>query len=113
MGPSGLIASVNIPPLTEGCNICFMQERREYSRVKFRREVHLTFPDGESWQSTSEDFSMYGMALLTESPLDKDQTLILDFKILSKDDWREINLRGRVIYSSVEGDHYKTGVCFY
>lgn len=90
-----------------------MHERREYTRVKFRREVYLTFPDGESWHSTSEDFSMYGMGLMTESALDKDQTLILDFKILSKDDWRDINLRGRVVYSSVEGDHYKTGISFY
>ena len=90
-----------------------MQERREYTRVKFRREVYLTFPDGESTHSVSEDFSMYGMGLFTESPLDKDQTLNLDFKILSKDDWRDINLRGKVVYSSVEGDHYKIGISFF
>ena len=89
------------------------QERREYTRVKFRREVYLTFPDGESWLSTSEDFSMYGMGILTDTPLEKDQTLMLDFKILSRDDWRDINLRGRVVYSSVEGDQYKIGISFY
>ena len=56
---------------------------------------------------------MYGMKLMTESALDKDQTLTLDFKILSKDDWREINLRGKVIYSTAEGDGYKNGISFY
>lgn len=90
-----------------------MQERREYTRVKFRREVYLNFPDGRSWQSFSEDFSMYGMGLLTDSPLEKDQTLFLEFKILSKEDWREVNLRGKVVYSDAFGDQYKTGISFY
>lgn len=90
-----------------------MQERREFTRVIFRREVYLTLPNGESWLSASEDFSMYGMQVTTESPLDKDQTLTLDFKILSQDDWREINLRGKVVYSSAEGDRYKSGISFY
>jgi len=91
----------------------FKQERREYTRVIFRREVYLTLANGESCHSVSEDFSMYGMKLMTESALNKDQTLMLDFKILSKDDWREINLRGKVVYSTVEGDRYKTGISFY
>jgi c-di-GMP-binding flagellar brake protein YcgR len=99
--------------LTKGYNILLKEERREYTRVKFRREVYLTFPDGESRVSTSEDFSMYGMGILTDSQLDKDQSLLLDFKILSKDDWRDVNLRGRVVYSSAEGDHFKTGISFY
>ena len=91
----------------------FTQERREYTRVIFRRDVYLTLPNGESRHSVSEDFSMYGMALVTESPLDKDQTLYLEFKILSKDDWRDINLRGKVVYSSGDGEQYKSGICFY
>ena len=90
-----------------------MQERRGFTRVIFRREVYLTLSNGESWLSASEDFSMYGMQVMTESPLDKDQMLTLDFKILSQDDWREINLRGKVVYSSAEGDRYKTGISFY
>ncbi|MGD8925641.1 MAG: PilZ domain-containing protein [Thioalkalispiraceae bacterium] len=90
-----------------------MQERREYTRVKFRREVYLTFEDGKSLHSISEDFSMYGMGVLTDSPLHKDQILHLDFKILSRDDWRDINLRGRVVYSSSNGEQYKIGIIFF
>jgi hypothetical protein len=90
-----------------------MQERREYIRVKFRRDVDLTFPDGESTHSVSEDFSMYGMGLITDTQLDKDQIVTLDFKILSKDDWREISLRGKVVYSSAHGPQYKNGICFF
>ena len=90
-----------------------MQERREYTRVKFRREVYLTFEDGESLHSISEDFSMYGMGVMTDSPLDKDQILYLDFRILSRDDWRDVNLRGKVVYSSPNGEQYKTGIIFF
>ena len=90
-----------------------MQERREYTRVKFRREVQLNFPDGRTGLSLSEDFSMCGMGLLTDSQLEKDQILFLEFRILSKEDWREINLRGKVVYSNAAGGKYKTGITFY
>jgi len=90
-----------------------MQERREYTRVKFRREVYLTFQDGKSLHSISEDFSMYGMGIITDSPVDMDQILFLDFKILSRDDWRDINLRGKVVYSSSYGEQYKIGISFF
>lgn len=56
---------------------------------------------------------MYGMALYTDEPLDKDLTLHLDFKILSKDDWRDISLRGKVVYVGNTDEGYKCGISFF
>jgi len=89
-----------------------MQERREHHRVIFRREVYLTLPDGEAKHSVSEDFSMFGIAVLTDQPLELKQMLIVDFKILSQEEWREVNLRGKVVYSSPESGQFKSGISF-
>jgi len=90
-----------------------MHERREYNRVIFKREVYLTLPNGKSRSSMSEDFSMYGMGLLTDEQLDQGQSLYLDFKILSHDSEREVNLRGKVVYSDPSKGLFKTGIIFY
>ena len=90
-----------------------MQERREHHRVIFRREVYLTLPNGEAKHSMSEDFSMFGIAVLTDSPLELEQSLIVDFKIMSRDQEREVNLRGKVVYSSPESGQFKSGISFY
>ena len=90
-----------------------MQERREHHRVIFRREVYLTLPDGEAKYSMSEDFSMFGIAVLTDTPLELKQSLIVDFKIISQDQEREVNLRGKVVYSSPESGKFKSGISFF
>lgn len=89
-----------------------MQERREYSRVIFRREVFITLSDGETLSSMAQDFSMHGMALLTNEPIQLGTTLFVEFNILSQDDWREINLRGKVVYCKQEHAQYKHGISF-
>ncbi len=90
-----------------------MQERREHHRVIFRREVYLTLPDGEAKHSMSEDFSMFGIAVLTDTPLKIKQTLMVDFKIMSRESSREVNLRGEVVYTSPESGQFKSGISFY
>ena len=90
-----------------------MPERREHHRVIFRRDVYLSLPDGQATSCVSEDFSMYGMAVLTDAPLGVAQILYVDFKILSQSDWREVNLRGKVVYSSVEANQFKSGISFF
>jgi hypothetical protein len=89
-----------------------MHERREYSRVLFRREVFVTLPDGMTLTSMAEDFSMYGMGILTEHPLDLGSELTVEFNILSQDDWREITLRGKVVYSTAKSSQFKNGISF-
>jgi len=89
-----------------------MQERREYSRVIFRREVFVTLPDGMTLTSVAEDFSMNGMGILTDKPLDLGSVLTVEFNILSQDDWREITLRGKVVYSAAKADQFKHGISF-
>lgn len=89
-----------------------MQERREYSRVIFRREVFLTLPDGESIASMALDFSMYGIGLITDEPLPSGTTLSVEFNILSQDSWREINLRGKVVYCKPDHEQFKNGISF-
>lgn len=89
-----------------------MQERREYSRVIFRREVFITLSDGMTLASMAEDFSMYGMGILTDKPLDLGATLTVEFNILSQEDWREITLRGKVVYSKLKSEQYKNGISF-
>lgn len=89
-----------------------MQDRREYSRVIFRREVYVTLPDGGTMSSMAEDFSMYGIRILTDAPLDLGSTLSVEFNILSQDDWREINLRGMVVYSKPDRDQFINGISF-
>jgi len=90
-----------------------MNDRREHHRVIFRREVYLTLPDGETKHSMSEDFSMLGIAVFTDTPLELSQTLIVDFKVLSQEESREVNLRGKVVYTSSESGLYKSGISFY
>ena len=89
-----------------------MQERREYSRVIFRREVFVTLPDGMTLTSVAEDFSMNGMGILTDKPLDLGSSLTVEFNILSQDDWREITLRGKVVYSTAKANQFKHGISF-
>jgi len=89
-----------------------MQERREYSRVIFRREVFVTLSDGATLPSMAEDFSMYGMGILTEQPLELGSMLIVEFNILSHDDWREVTLRGKVVYTKSKSEQYKSGISF-
>jgi len=90
-----------------------MQERREHHRVIFRREVYLTLPDGESKHSMSEDFSMYGIAVFTDTPLTLEQTLMVDLKIMSQNKSREVNLRGKVVYTSPQSGQFKSGIHFF
>ena len=89
-----------------------MQERREYSRVMFRREVFITLPDGEIISSMAQDFSMYGIAVITDEPLEYGSNLSVEFNILGQDDWREINLRGKVVYCTPQQDQFKNGISF-
>jgi hypothetical protein len=89
-----------------------MHDRRQYSRVIFRREVFISLPGGKTMTSMAEDFSMYGMGILTEAPLDLGSTLTVEFNILSQDDWREISLRGKVVYCSPKSEQYKNGISF-
>ena len=89
-----------------------MHDRREHSRVNFRREVFVTLPDGESIASMALDFSMYGIGLITDEPLALGTTLFVEFNILSQDSWREINLRGKVVYSKPDHDQFKNGISF-
>lgn len=89
-----------------------MQERREYSRVRFVRDVVILLENGATMLSTAEDFSLHGMALITQQPLAPGCLLSVEFNILGQDDWREINLRGRVVYS-IHGHHgYKSGITY-
>lgn len=90
-----------------------MEERREYTRVLFRKEVYLTLPNGHSRSSMSEDFSMYGMGLRTDEQYQAGQSLHLDFRILAQNSEREVNLRGRVVYSDPHAGLFKTGISFY
>ena len=89
-----------------------MQERREYSRVIFRREVFVTLPDGMTLSSMAEDFSMHGMGILTDKPLNLGTNLTVEFNILSQDDWREITLRGKVVYCKQKSEQFKNGISF-
>ncbi len=89
-----------------------MQERREFNRVIFKREVAVLLDDGETLFSLAQDFSMHGMSLLTEIPLDPGCELSVEFNILGQEDWREINLRGRVVYSKPEQKQFKSGITF-
>jgi len=90
-----------------------MQERREQHRVLFRREVYLTLPDGESRYSMSEDFSMLGIAVLTDTPLTLEQMLMVDFKIMNQNESREVNLRGRVVHTCEASGQFKSGISFF
>ena len=89
-----------------------MLERREYSRVMFRREVFITLPNGESIATMAMDFSMYGIGLIVDEPLPSGTSLSVEFNILSQDSWREINLRGKVVYSKPMHDQFKCGISF-
>lgn len=89
-----------------------MQERREYSRVIFKREVFVTLSDGDTLFTMAQDFSMYGIRILTDTPLELGSILSVEFNILSQDDSREINLRGTVVYSKPEQDQFINGISF-
>ncbi len=90
-----------------------MQERREYTRVVFNRHVVIAFSDGETMASVARDFSINGIAVMTDVPLSLGETLYVEFSILSQDDWRDVNLRGKVVYSEPTQEHYKNGINFY
>ena len=77
-----------------------MSERRQYVRITFFREVTVARASGATMLSNSYDFSMYGMGLHTDVALENDEIILLDFKIHGADAQRQINLRGRVVYSS-------------
>jgi len=90
-----------------------MHERREHSRITFNREVYLTFDNDRFLACMAHDFSLRGIGLLTDESITIDSVIAVELQTRCHEGNREINLRGRVVYSRPDGLQYKTGVSFY
>jgi hypothetical protein len=89
-----------------------MDERRHNARIAYTRPVELMLGDGEHLNTQSRDFSMQGIAVVTDQPLQVGESLHikLDLKLSQRE--RIIKLMGQVVYTRHHGNNFVSGVKF-
>jgi c-di-GMP-binding flagellar brake protein YcgR len=88
-------------------------EKRQHRRIPFRRSVYLTGRRGEEQELQSSDFSLTGMAMLSERPVQVGEKVWLRFEVNTLGNSRELNVQAEIRNVDLaEKDHYRVGVNF-
>jgi c-di-GMP-binding flagellar brake protein YcgR len=87
-------------------------EKRQHRRIPFRRNVYLTGRQGEERLLESADFSLAGMAILSEKPAQVGEKVWLRFEVNTLGNSRELNVQAEIRHVDLTPDCYRVGVSF-
>ena len=88
-------------------------EKRQHRRIPFRRSVYLSGRQGEEQRLESSDFSLSGMAMLSEKPVQVGEKVWLRFEVNTLGSARELNVQAEIRHVDLaEQDRYRVGVNF-
>lgn len=87
-------------------------EKRQHRRIPFRRRVYLTRHEGSEQLLESSDFSLTGMAMLSERPIQVGEQVWLRFEINTLGNHRQLNVPAEIRHVDLTPECYRVGVNF-
>ncbi|MDY6980889.1 MAG: PilZ domain-containing protein [Pseudomonadota bacterium] len=87
-------------------------EKRQHRRIPFRRSVYLTRGEGDEQLLESADFSLTGMAVLSERPVQVGEKVWLRFEVNTLGNYRQLNVQAEIRHVDLTPDCYRVGVNF-
>ncbi|MDR9436444.1 MAG: PilZ domain-containing protein [Thiohalophilus sp.] len=87
-------------------------EKRQHRRIPFRRRVYLTRREGDEQLLESSDFSLTGMAVLSERPVQVGEKVWLRFEVNTLGNYRQLNIQAEIRHVDLTPDCYRVGVNF-
>ena len=88
-------------------------EKRQHRRIPFRRTVHLMRGrEGDEQILESSDFSLSGMAMVSQRPVRVGEKVWLRFEVNTLGDPRELNVQAEIRHVDLAANSYRVGVSF-
>lgn len=87
-------------------------EKRQHRRIPFRRSVYLTGRQGDERLLESADFSLSGMAILSEKPVQVGEKVWLRFEVNTLGSSRELTVQAEIRHVDLTAHCYRVGVNF-
>lgn len=87
-------------------------EKRQHRRIPFQRNVYLTRREGDEQLLRSSDFSLTGMAVLSERPIEVGEKIWLRFDINTLGNNRRLNIQAEIRHVDLTPECYRVGVNF-
>ncbi|TDX99614.1 PilZ domain-containing protein [Thiohalophilus thiocyanatoxydans] len=87
-------------------------EKRQHRRIPFRRTVHLVNHRGDEQVLESSDFSLSGMAMVSQRPAQVGEKVRLRFRVNTLGESRELNLQAEIRHVDPAANNFRLGVSF-
>lgn len=87
-------------------------EKRQHRRIPFRRKVYLANQNGDEEMLQASDFSLTGMGILSERPVEIGDKVKLRFKVNTLGKTQELTVSGKIRHVELMDDKYVVGINF-
>ncbi|MFO8025989.1 PilZ domain-containing protein [Thiohalophilus sp.] len=87
-------------------------EKRQHRRIPFRRRVYLARDEGDEQLLESSDFSLSGMGMLSERPVQIGEKVWLRFEVNTLGNPRQMNVQAEIRHVDLTPHCYRVGVNF-